>query len=51
MLSDVMMFDELKFSLEKWHKGELDVGQNDKAGFYYIRWSRRNMNKETNKPC
>lgn len=24
--SDIMMFTELKFTQEKWHKGEFDVG-------------------------
>lgn len=27
--SALMTFAEPKFTLEKWHKGEFDVGQND----------------------
>ena len=31
---DVMILAELKFSLEKWHKGKYDVGQNDNMAYY-----------------
>ena len=28
IMSDVVTFGELKFTLEKWHKGEFDLGWN-----------------------
>ena len=29
VISDIMMCTDLKFAIEKWHTGQIDIGQDD----------------------